>query len=333
MIKLMMRYMIVIWVLINTQSFVFSQEDTDLCEGGSIEVVTWRDTGTEFAIGSCDGVYRYDAETMTLIERIERRVQRQMAYQPGGDLLAFGTPDGLVLWDLDASEHYTTLDGAGILSWDETGERLAFSSLDYDLISVVDVETLDVIHTMEAPKELIFHIDWEAENAIRFVDNFELFTWYVDSNQITRYTLPFHVGWGWGDANNTIWFEDAVIIFPGVVGAGANGTMGVWWYRQGRWEVIRFEDMSLPTFWSVAVHPQENVFAVGSRQDVYVFGANTIALLSTQRTNEIVGVPVPGCSSDALDENQLYDSIAWHPDGESLLVVSPCRMAIIPMDE
>ena len=304
-------------------------QDTDLCAVDVPSVVVWNDTGTEFAIGSCSGIYRYDAATMTLIERIERQVQWHMAYQPGGNLLAFGESYGLILWDLNAGEVYTRLNGIGVFSWDETGEHLAFTSLSRDRLSIVNVEPLDVIHVLDAPQRLVLQIDWEAENAIRFVDNFELFTWYLDSDQITRYTLPFHVGWGWGDYNNAFWFDEAVMIFPGV--GGNDSTIGVWRYRQGDWSVTDFREGGIFS-WSFGAHPEDDIFAIGSMRDVYLFDATTIELLETYPVDNLEGVPLPTCTDDALDESQLFDIVAWHPDGESLLVVSPCRMALLPMD-
>jgi WD40 repeat protein len=309
------------------------QEDAALCERSLIGSVTWRDTGTEFAIGSCSGIYRYDVATMTLIEHIEYHVRWHIAYQPGGNLLAFSTSNGLILWDLDASELYARLDGTDLLSWDETGARLAFSSPDYDLISVVDVETLDVIQTLEAPKDEIVSLAWDVGAAVRFGDNFDLYTWYIETGQLTRYSLPDDVRptWNWwGDFSNDFWFDEAVFFRPGSFGYGE---LGFWRYKTGEWISAEMNDPDWIYAWSISAHPQDFIFALGTLSRVYIYDAETLEIIETYPTNDLNDVPMPTCTEDAPAEDQLYDIVAWHPDGESLLVVSPCRMAIIPMDE
>ena len=328
--------MIVLMTLLLVLLPIQAQEN-NLCDTPILRLVEWQPTGDEYAIGFCDRILRYDATTMTLIDRIDLNDNLSAAaYQPMGDWLAIATSEFVMMVDTTTDERHIIDSGAQGLAWRDDGTQLAQAS--DNVIQIITVDTWALIAEQSAPNQAPLLVDWESDRSVRFGDEFDLFTWYVDSAQITRYRLyhsPDDVRPAWVSGGTEldidIWFEDAVFFSPG--NSFTYGELGFWRYKTGEWISAKIDVPDFTFFWNINAHPQDTIFALGALSHIYIYDAETLKIIETYPTNDLNDVPMPTCTEDAPAEDQLYDIVAWHPDGESLLVVSPCRMAIISMDE
>jgi WD40 repeat protein len=328
----MLIIVLIVWIVLPNGLTVAS--DQTPCTATRPKSVVWKPDASEFAISDCTGVFRYDATTFELIESIDVTGVVTSVYQPDGALLAIATHNGVWLWDTHQQDVFAQLEGEYRVVWNPSGEQIAFTGLDSASIQIYDVETQQISASLDAPEQMIFRLIWAEEYIIHFVDYFQMYTWHLNSEQLTRYSLPFHVMWSYLDFNNTTWLEDgtASVILPDM--GRINATLGIWRFVDGTWTTLDFrEGRSLPSEWSVAVHPNRDRMAVASRDVIFVFDTLSLERLMSIPTDDLQGsIPRPDCPYVDTPPYQLPDSIAWRPDGEAILIVNACWITVLPVD-